>query len=96
MLILLGFLIILLPVQVAALSDRGRALIRGIGQRISEEIAKKDDKPKPEPKKIRYIRLSDVSTVTRVNSHEEWKSLREKLDRKVLKMLDEGYEVELR
>jgi len=87
---------ILLPVQVAALPDRGRAVIRYLGQRISEEIAKKDDKPKPEPKKIRYIRLSDISTVTRVNSREEWESLREKLDRKILKMLDEGYEVELR
>ena len=87
---------ILLPVQIAALPDRGRALIRNLGQRISEEIAKKDDKPKPEPKKIRYIRLSDISSVTRVNSREEWESLREKLDRKILKMLDEGYEVELR
>jgi hypothetical protein len=85
-----------LPVQVAALPERARSLIRNLGQRIDEEIAKKDGKPKPEPKKIRQIRLSDILTVTRVTSREEWKSLREKLERKVLKLLDEGYEVELR
>ncbi len=85
-----------LPVQVAALPDRARVLIRGLGQRISEEVAKKHDKPKPEPKKIRQVRLSDLSTVTRVTSREEWESLREKLEQEVLRLLDEGYEVELR
>lgn len=84
-----------LPVQIAALSDRARGVIRDLGQKISEEVSKKDPGSKPKPKKVHSVRLSDISTVSRVASREEWEFLRDKLDLKILKLLDEGYEVEL-
>ena len=84
-----------LPVQVAALSDRARGVIRDLGQRIFEEVNKKDPGSKPKPKKVHSVRLSDISTVSHVASREEWESLRDKLDLKIFKLLDEGYEVEL-
>ena len=85
-----------LPVHVAALPERARSLVRDLGQRIAEEIAKKDSRPRPKQKEVRSIRFSDVSTVTRVTSRADWESLRVKLEQKILKLLDEGYEVELR
>jgi len=51
--------------------------------------------PKPQPRKIQPIRLSDVSTISRVATPDEWASLRKKLDLKVLELLEQGFEVEL-
>jgi len=82
-----------LPVQVAALPDRARSAIRKLGQRIAEEVSK--NRPKPTPKKVKPIRVSDVSTVSRVASRDEWASLRQKLDQRIVELLDQGYEVEL-
>ena len=84
-----------LPVQVAALPDRARNAIRTLGRRIAEEVAKKGSKPKPKPKKVQPVRVSDISTFSRVASLDEWASLREKLDQRIVELLDQGYEVEL-
>ena len=84
-----------LPVQVASLPDRARNAIRTLGQRMAEEMAKKGPKPKPKPKKVQPVRLSDVSTISRVSSRGEWTSLREKLDQRIVELLDQGYQVEL-
>jgi hypothetical protein len=88
-----------LPAQVAALPARADGLIRQLGERIAELARKKvesDPGPvKPAPKPLKTLRAHDVATVTRVATPEEWKTLRDKLDEEVTKLLAQGYDVEL-
>ncbi len=88
------------PVRVAALPDRAGQLIRQVGVRIAEEVRKKEqkDEPKKDPppkRQVRRIRLNDVATVTRVSNATEWEMLRDKLDGRVRRLLEEGFDVEL-
>jgi len=95
------------PAQVAAFPDRARQLVRNLGQRIADEAAKKKPKPKtgekeggktPPPKpprEVRRIRATDVASVTRVSTPQEWEQLNKKLDERVRKFLTDGFDVEL-
>jgi len=97
-----------LPAQVAAFPDRARQLVRNLGQRIAEEVAKKQrPKPKtgekergktpptPPPREVRPVRATDVASVTRVSTDQEWEQLNKKLDQRVRQLLAEGFDVEL-
>ena len=97
------------PSQVAAFPDRARQLVRNLGQRIAEEVAKKqraerkpDGKsgsktpPALPPRQVRVVRATEVASVTRVSTKEEWEQLNKKLDQRVRQLLDDGYDVELR
>src|SRR5262249_43422230 len=95
------------PAQVAGFPDRARQLVRNLGQRIAEEVAKKKPKPKtgekeggktPPPKALREVRLvraTDVASVTRVSTPQEWEQLNKQLDERVRKFLTDGFDVEL-
>ncbi len=90
-----------LPAQVAALPARADLLIRQMGERIAELIRQKNippEEPKEEPKPakpLKKLAVRDVATVTRVTTQQDWKSLQDKLDKQVTKLLNDGYEVEL-
>ena len=96
-----------LPSQVAAFPERANNLVRSLGQRIAEEVAKKqraDQKQSGQPtgkttpppaRKVRTVRATEVATVTRVTSEQEWEQLKAKLDHHVLQLLSEGFDVEL-
>jgi hypothetical protein len=95
------------PAQVAAFPERSDQLVRNLGQRIAEEVAKKKPKPKtgekeggktPPPKphrEVRLVRATDVASVTRVSTPLEWEQLNKKLDERVRKLLTDGFDVEL-
>jgi hypothetical protein len=96
------------PSQVAAFAERARLLVRQLGQRIADEVAKAERAKKrengdggskpilPEPRRLlRVVRASDVATVTRVSTVPEWEQLSKKLDEKVRGLLAEGVDVEL-
>ncbi|HLQ44051.1 MAG TPA: hypothetical protein VK137_04920, partial [Planctomycetaceae bacterium] len=98
-----------LPSSVAAFPERARTLVRSLGQRIASEVAKKQ-RPHPPgtgqggagtpptlppTRKVRVVRISEVATVTRISSKEEWIQLSSKLDQQVRKLLAEGVDVEL-
>lgn len=97
-----------LPAQVAAFPDRARQLVRQLGQRIAEEAARKQraeqkesgqgggktPPPKP-PRQVRFVRATEVASVTRVSTEQEWEQLNTKLDEHVRKLLADGYDVEL-
>jgi hypothetical protein len=97
-----------MPAQVAALSDRARQLVRDLGQRIAEEVVRKqraDQKaagkeggktPLPTPPRlVRVVRATEVASVTRVSTTQEWEQLNKKLDARVRQILAEGDDVEL-
>ncbi len=95
-----------MPAQVAAFPDRARQLLRNLGQRIAEEVAKKQraeqklagkegGKTLPPPRKVRVVRATEVASVTRVSTEQEWDQLNTKLDQRVRQLLAEGYDVEL-
>ena len=97
-----------MPAQVAAFPDRTRQLVRNLGQRIAEEVAKKqraEHRPDgksgsktpstPPPRQVRFIRATEVASVTRVSTKQEWEQLNTKLDQRVRELLGEGYDVEL-
>ncbi len=96
------------PSQVAAFPDRARALVRDLGNAIADAVRKhqqqqkkesdkkdgKTDVPPPPAREVKRLRTSDVSTVTKVASVEEWESLRDKLDQRVRDLL-KNYDVEI-
>jgi hypothetical protein len=97
-----------MPSQVAAFPERARQLVRQLGQRIGEEVAKRERAEKKKngdgtsktttdsPKRVvRVLLPSDVATMTRVSSVPEWEQLSKKLDEKVRALLVEGVDVEL-
>ena len=97
-----------MPSQVAAFPDRARQLVRNLGQRIAEEVAKKQRAerkpegksgskmpPAPPPRQVRFVRATDVASVTRVSTETEWEQLNTKIDQHVRQLLAEGYDVEL-
>jgi hypothetical protein len=92
------------PAQVAAFPDRARQLVRNLGHRIAEEVAKEqraerkpDGKtpPTPPPRPVRLVRATEVASVTRVSTEQEWHQLNAKLDQRVRQLLAEGFDVEL-
>ena len=102
-----GLDVVVLPAQVAALTDRAAQAIRQLGQRITAEVRKKADaeaevKAKEEGKKVetkpvrqsRPVRVGEVATVTRVSNEAEWDILRDKLDKRVRQLLKD-FDVEL-
>jgi len=88
-----------LPVRVASFPDRAGQLIRALGNRIGEEVRKKEKVSKPEvvvpQKEIRQVRPDDIAPVTRVATVAEWDLFRNKLDQCVRKLLEDGFEVEI-
>lgn len=97
-----------LPSQVAAFPERARGLVRNLGQRIADEVArklkeqqKKDGKdggkttPPPASRQVRMVRATEVATITRVSSETEWDQLKAKLDQRVRQLLADGFDVEL-
>lgn len=93
-----------LPSQVAAFPERANGLIRSLGQRIADAVAAKQKAsgsasgkttPKP-PREVRYVRATEVASVTRVASDKEWDHLKEKLDQRVRQLLADGFDVEIR
>lgn len=79
-----------------------------LGQRIASEVAKMQQPtppgsgkggagiPPPQPtRKVRVIRITEVATVTKVSSEQEWEQLSSKLDQQVRKLLTDGFDVEL-
>jgi hypothetical protein len=95
------------PAQMAGFPDRARQLVRNLGQRIAEEVAKKKPKPKmgeteggktappKPPREVRLVRATDVASVTRVSTPQDWEQLNKKLDERVRKLLTDGFDVEL-
>ena len=87
------------PVRVAAFPDRAGQLIRALGNRIGEEVRKKELVSRPEvvvvQKEVRQVRPDDIAAITRVTTIAEWDAFRNKLDQRVRKLLDDGFEVEL-
>ncbi len=97
-----------MPAQVAAFPDRARQAVRNLGQRIAEEVAKKrraehkaDGKslgkttPALPPRQVRFVRATEVASVTRVSTEQEWEQLSKKLDQRVRQLLADGYVVEI-
>ena len=97
-----------LPSSVAAFPERARTVVHNLGQRIAEEVAKKqraqnkqkvpsggEEPPTPPVRRVHRIRLSEVATVTRVSSEQDWEQLSSKLDQRVRQLLSEGFDVEL-
>ena len=74
-------------------------MIRALGNRIGEEVRKKENVSKPEvvvpQKEIRQVRPDDVAPITRVTTIAEWEVFRNKLDQRVRKLLEDGFEVEI-
>jgi hypothetical protein len=93
------------PAQVAALPERARQLVRSLGQRIGEEVSKKqraehqsagkESGKTPPPRPVRLLRLTEVASVTRISTVKEWELLKSKLDQRVQQLLGEGCDVEL-
>jgi hypothetical protein len=95
------------PAQVAAFPERARQLVRNLGQRIAEEVTRKQRaeqksprkesgtaQPLPPPREVRVVRATEVASVTRVSTQQEWERLSKNLDQRVRQLLDEGYDVE--
>lgn len=97
---------VLVPAQVATFPDRARDLVRALGLRIAEEVAKKQraeqksggkesGKTLPPPRQVRVVRPTEVASVTRVSNVQEWEQFYKKLDQRVRQLLAEGFDVEL-
>jgi hypothetical protein len=98
-----------LPSQVASFPERSRGLVRNLGQRIADEVARKQkehqkkngkgDGSKTSPpspaRHVRMVRATEVATITRVSSETEWDQLKAKLDQRVRQLLADGFDVEL-
>lgn len=94
------------PAQVAAFPGRARELVRNLGRQIAEEAARKQraqqpadgkdtGKPPTPPRQVRIVRPTEVASVTRVSTEQEWDQFNKKLDQRVRQLLAEGYDVEL-
>lgn len=88
------------PIRVAALKNRANNLVENLRKAILHEIEKKQqsaEEPKiSTPHKIiEKVHLADVSIIRRVKTVEEWEQIRNKLDKKVKNILQQGKEVEL-
>ncbi len=97
-----------MPAQVAGFPERAQQVVRNLGQRIAEEVAKKqkaDQKPDektgsktlhaPRPRQVRFLRATEVASVTRVSTEQECEGLKNKLDQRVRQLLAEGFDVEI-
>ena len=49
----------------------------------------------PQPRQVRFVRATEVASVTRVSTEQEWVRLNAKLDQRVRQLLAEGFDVEL-
>lgn len=99
-----------LPSQVSAFPGRAAKLVRDLGERIGAEVRRKndvksngddkgaddkDDEPTQPPRKYQRLRPTDIATVTRVGSIKDWELFRDKLDKRVRQLIDDGFDVEL-
>ena len=93
-----------LPAQVAALLDRADGAISGLCERITQEAAAGapssgvtgGGKPaEAKSRKVKRLRVNEVALRTRVSTEEEWDGLKGKLDKRVRKLLGEGFDVEV-
>jgi hypothetical protein len=46
-------------------------------------------------RQVRFVRATEVASVTRVSTEQKWEQLNKKLDNRVRQLLDEVYDVEL-
>lgn len=96
------------PAQVAAFPDRARQLVRGLGSRIAQEVDKrlqaeakavgKDSGRSPDrqtERQLRVVRATEIASMTRISTEQEWEQLNAKLDQRVRQLLAEGFDVEL-
>ncbi|MBW3538721.1 MAG: BREX system P-loop protein BrxC, partial [Planctomycetes bacterium] len=95
-----------LPAQVAAFPDQARQLVVQLGRRIAEHAARRaqtttgsgttpGEGARPS-RQVCTVRMTDVATVTRVSTLDEWQQLNRKLDEHVCRLLGGGCDVELR
>jgi hypothetical protein len=87
------------PARVAALPERARQLVRRLGEAILKEVEKRTPPPAGEKAKparaVRTVRLSDVATLRRVRTEQEWEEILKKLDERVRDLLrDHDVEIE--
>lgn len=84
-----------LPAQVAALPERAAQVIRRLGVELQSQVAALKPAPVLPTRPVQRLRPSDVTSVTRVTTPEEWTTLQAKLDERVRTLLDAGYDVDL-
>jgi hypothetical protein len=88
------------PARVAALPPRARRLVDELSAAIRREVQNRaptpptgGPQPRP-PREVRHVRFSDVATVRRIRTEDEWEALAKRLDERVRVLLKE-FEVEL-
>ncbi|HXG33320.1 MAG TPA: BREX system P-loop protein BrxC [Bryobacteraceae bacterium] len=87
------------PARVAALPARAQSLVSQLRDALRREIEKRipplepGERPRP-AREVRAVRLSDVATVRRVRTVEEWEGVQRKLDERVRTLLRD-FDVEL-
>lgn len=84
-----------LPARVAALPEQAAQAIRRLGVELQRQAAALKPEPVAPTRQVQLLRSSDVTSVTRVTTPEEWDALQAKLDERVRALLAEGYIVEL-
>lgn len=92
------------PARAASLPELAERSVRTLGERLAEELRRRvppaliggsDEPAPPTPRPLRRLRLHDVATLTRFATPEEWKAFHDRLDDRVRRLLDEGYDVQL-
>jgi hypothetical protein len=87
------------PARVAALPARAQGLLSQLGEALRKEVEKRDraveaaERPSP-VREVRAVRFSDVTTVRRVRTLDEWDNIQRKLDERVRTLLRD-FDVEL-
>ena len=67
-------------------------------QRAEAKAAGKDTgktPPAPSPRQVRFVRATEVASMTRVSTEQEWEQLNKKLDDRVRELLAQGFDVEI-
>lgn len=82
------------PAKTAALSGQAEAAIRRLGEKLSDVSYQQSAQPDSQHP-IHRLRAGEVATVTKIRTIEEWETIRDRLDARVRKLLEDGYDVEL-
>ena len=83
-----------LPARAAALPDQAAQTIRWLGVALQRKAAELKPDPTPKLRPVQRLRISDVATVTRVTTVDDWQTLQSKLDAQVRALLADGKDVE--
>ncbi len=84
-----------LPARTAGLPEQAAQVIRRLGLEIQRKMAELKPEPVAPTRPLQRLRPSDVTSVTRVTTPEEWEALQAKLDERVRALLAAGYDVDL-